>query len=102
MTTDSNTARDIGRLLADAEENKRQRDAMFNKMDAMQKALNELCGQVKLILARHDTLVKEFEEDVKPVIADYSRLKARGLGIIAGIGLVAGTGGSFLSKWWGA
>ena len=91
----------LGQLSAENAESLRLNNALIQKIDALTVDLQHLSTEVKLMGERHLQLEDEVNE-IKPIVEDYRKMKDRGFGVIAFIGLVsAGFGAgavSLLSK----
>ncbi len=85
----------LGRLEAQGEESQRQRGRLFR-----------MVADIKADAAGHGprlgALERAHKDDIKPVLDDYKRTKAKGLGLLFGLGLVAGGVGGNAGKAWAA
>lgn len=83
----------LGKLVTEAESNNRQLSALFTKFDSMQREYHEVLriASEALRIANEnkerqlqieEALVKDIEENIKPTLEDYKRLKQRGIGIV--------------------
>jgi hypothetical protein len=88
----------IGRIQSVLEEGTRQRDAMFRKLDTMADRLSEVGGRVAMVADGHANLKAKIDGQIIPAIDDMKSLKAKGLGVLAAIGLLAGGAGSGITK----
>ncbi|MEP3245111.1 MAG: DUF1515 family protein [Sneathiella sp.] len=77
---------EIGKLRADNDEAKSQRRDMSEKLEKLNTAINLLVPMAKEI------------ENIKPQINDYKKMKNRGIGILIGVALAAGSSGAILTK----
>lgn len=88
----------IGTLRAEVKENRRQHDASFKKLDAIDEKITKLTGVVEMLAADHAALKKTVTEEIKPVTEDVKKMKHQGMGVIAFIGLLSGgTGAGILA-----
>ena len=93
----------LGRVEAELAEGARQRDALFKKLDDIEKMIHEQNGAMRVLATQvsqqskdHAELKTIIEEEIKPVVDDYKSMKNRGLGVIAFIGFASAGGGAFL------
>ena len=91
-------ARDLGKLIAKAEEAERQRAAMFRRLDEVKAQNSETHGVAKEAMSQVGDLKRHVAEKVDPVIEDYRTLKNRGIGVLAIIALLAGSIGAAGNK----
>lgn len=89
---------ELGSLKAQVSEAARQRDAQFRKLDKISDQLVKLSGQIELIAGQTSAIKKELDEDIKPAVAEFKNLKAKGLGVIGLIALLASGVGTMFSK----
>lgn len=93
----------LGKLLNGQEEAVRKQEAIFKRIEDINGAMSEVKGSVATVTASHTALKADVEENLKPHIEDYKRNKARGIGILAGLGIGGGMGGAtlanYLGKW---
>jgi chromosome segregation ATPase len=99
----------LGRVEAELAEGARQRDALFNKLDDIEKMIHEQNGAMRVLAAQvaqqskdHAELKEIIEDEIKPVVDDYKGLKNKGMGVIAFIGFVSAGSGAMLMHWLGA
>lgn len=88
----------IGTLRAEVRENRRQHEAAFKKLDAIEDKLTELNGAVKLLAEGHAELKRRVDLDIAPAVSDYKAMKNKGLGVIAFIGLLGSGVGAGMFK----
>lgn len=81
----------LGRLEEQGAESQRQRSRLFKKVEDIQ--TNSASHGPRL-----DALENTHDEDVKPVLEDYKKTKAKGFGVLVGLGLVAGGLGANIGK----
>lgn len=91
-------ARDLGKLIAKAEEAERQRSAMFGRIDDLRKEMSETKGVSNEAMRRIAMMEQKVQEDIKPTVEDYKALKNRGLGMIAMVGLMGAAIGASSHK----
>lgn len=85
----------LGRLEEQGEESQRQRRRLFGKVEEVQAA-------VAPYGPRLDHLEKTHAEETRPVLEDYKKTKAKGFGVLVGLGLVTGSVGAHFDKAWTA
>ena len=90
----------LGRLEAQGEESQRQRRRLFAKVEEVQESVAEngvaFAGMEARVVDLEDAHVKE----VKPVLEDYKKTKAKGYGVLVGLGMVTGSLGAHMDKAW--
>lgn len=90
----------IGTLRAEVKENRRQHDASFKKLDAIDEKITKLTGAVEMLAADHAALKKTVLDEIKPVTEDVKAMKNKGMGVIAFIGLFSGGTGAVIATAW--
>ncbi len=78
----------LGQLKAENIEAKRQRELLFEKISEVKKDTGGL------------PQLRQDVETMKPVVDDYQKLRQRGIGVIATVGLLSAGGGVALSRLW--
>lgn len=88
----------LGRLLANQDTADKTCTEIFNKLDHISKNVAAL-GQSMIENKRdHAVLAKAVTEEIMPTIKSVKSLQAKGVGLIAGVGLTAGGIGAFIIK----
>lgn len=88
----------LGEMSSQLQEGARQRDAMFKKLDTMDEKITKNAGALELVQSAQTSLQAKVEKEVMPVIAAVKDAKAKGIGLMIGIGLSGGTVGAIASK----
>lgn len=80
----------LGKFAADGEEARRQRDAMWNKLDEIGKNVISIGAKMELLAVQHASLDTVVKKEVMPTIEDMKAIKQRGIGALAVAGLFGG------------
>ena len=95
----------LGRILAEQGslkdalvESQRQRDAILRKLDEVQKEIHEYGGAAKAAVAGVAEINGRIEKEIMPHVDDYKKLKQRGFGVIAIIGLASSSLSAFVTN----
>lgn len=91
----------LGQLVNETESTNRQMSALFTKFDSMQREYHDVLhiATQALRLANEnkerqlkleESIVKDIEENIKPTLEDYRKLKQRGIGIVAILSFIVG------------
>ena len=87
----------IGSLRTQAAETTRKQEATFRKLDKISEQVSELTGQIRLVVEQVSEIKKELDEEIRPPVQDYKSLKAKGLGVLAFVAILAsGTGAGII------
>jgi hypothetical protein len=77
----------LGKLMAEAEESRRQRDSLFIKLDRLERENQEMGSMLRQHMAdsaaRDKREAERYAKRVEPTIEDYHRLKNRAIGVMA-------------------
>lgn len=92
----------LGRLEEQGDESQRQRRRLFKKVDDMQDGLAGLGASVGGMEPRIAALEHAQDNEIKPAMEDYKRTKAKGAGLLLGVGLGGGALGAHVDKGWAA
>lgn len=90
--------RAIGELTADAAEARRQRDAMWGKLNEISKGVAELRGCMSVMSAQQVSLDAKIKSEIMPTIEDMKALKQRGIGVMVASGLLGGGAWAGITK----
>lgn len=88
----------IGKLYAQSDEATRHRMELMHKLDAIDAKQDEM-RVVMHELAQSHHLLQERMAKAEVIVEDYSRMKQRGLGVVAFVGFIAAGSGAAIMKW---
>ena len=91
-------SRILGRIEANQATSKEVVDALFRRMDDLRADHSELIGVVKEHAAKLTFFEEELTDTVVPAIDEFAKLKQRGIGVIAVIGILSAGAGATLVK----
>jgi hypothetical protein len=87
----------LGELVAGQKEGADARKMMMSKIDGLTASVNTLVASVKAVDDGHSALKEHVDKNVMPVISEMGNIKNRGIGLLLGVGLVAGGAGSIMT-----
>lgn len=91
-------SRAIGALQNSAETTAQQTAAMWKRLDEIKSLIIQQGAAHSSAVAETAALKKHINEDIMPTIREMNALKQRGIGMLATVGLVAGTLGLLISR----
>lgn len=97
--------KELGGLSAQAKENSRKFETLFDKIDALTDELRESRAEASRAIAKAEAmedhlarLEERVNDEIQPAVDEFKALKNRGLGVLGGIGLMSGGVGAALVK----
>lgn len=91
-------SRVLGRIEAHQSTTKESTQAIFRRVDELRMSHHETMGALKEQNARLTFMEEELAQTVIPAIEDINKLKQRGIGVLAFIGLLGAGAGAMLMK----
>lgn len=88
MSSIDEVSRVVGRLEAGVKSTSDQQTQIVQKLDDISTTLTMHCGKM-------EDMSKSIEE-IKPVMADYQKVKQKGMGVLVGLSIVAGGAGAWI------
>ena len=88
----------LGKLVNASEDATRTREMIFQKLDNINSCLLSVSTNLKAVTENHAELSAKVENHVMPAVEEIKGIKQKGIGVLVGIGLLAGGAGSTITK----
>jgi len=88
----------LGKLMNATSEAERTRELIFRKLDDIGNCLQKVSTNLSAVTENHAELKQQVETKIMPAVDEIKSIKQKGMGVLVGIGLLAGGSGAIVTK----